>query len=289
MEYYLKVYDNFNYMDENEAYITGSFNTGYDALNEAQRMVKDEILNLLTTGTKPKDLLDSWFSFGEDPVILCSDPIIKPPFFSARNYAEEVVKMLEASLLDDRENIQTIYQDTIMFAAEKHVAKNQLVPGTNLPYAVHLSNVCMEIFITEKHTAGFNLKVAIQSALLHDTLEDTDTTEQELEAKFGIAVATCLKALTKNSRLPKDHQMDDSLDRIIRMSLEVWAVKLADRIANLQAPPPHWDHRKIDRYIQEAELILEKLKGGNSYLENRLRKRIEVYETYLGQTYVFRY
>ena len=158
MEYYLKVYDNFNYMDEDEAYTTGSYNTGQEALQEAQRMVKDEILHTWSMGTKPQDLVDSWFSFGEDPVILCTDPAIKPPAFSARKYAGEVVRMLEESLQDDRENIQTIYQDTIKFAVEKHVAKNQLVPGTNLPYAVHLSNVCMEIFMTDRHTADFNLK-----------------------------------------------------------------------------------------------------------------------------------
>ena len=105
--------------------------------------------------------------------------------------------MHEEYLQDDRENIQTIYQDTIRFATEKHVAINQLGPGSNLPYAVHLSNVCMEIFMAEKHTTDFNLKLAIQAVLLNDTLEDTDPTEQDLEANFGMAIPTCIKALTR--------------------------------------------------------------------------------------------
>ena len=44
-------------------------------LQEVQRMVKHEILQVWSTGTNPEDLVDSWFSFSEDPVILCSDPL----------------------------------------------------------------------------------------------------------------------------------------------------------------------------------------------------------------------
>ena len=53
----------------------------------------------------------------------------------------------------------------------KHIEKNQLVPGTNLPYVVHLSNVAMEILVAAQHAANVNLGYALQLALLHDTYD----------------------------------------------------------------------------------------------------------------------
>tara|TARA_B110000858_G_C17685327_1_gene418605 strand:- start:162 stop:383 length:222 start_codon:yes stop_codon:yes gene_type:complete len=64
-------------------------------------------------------------------------------------------------------NIQTIYQETIAFAALKH--GNQKMP-TGLPYVVHLSNVAMEVFMAHKKEPNFNIDLAIQLALLHDVL-----------------------------------------------------------------------------------------------------------------------
>jgi len=172
---------------------------------------------------------------------------------------------------------QHLYQQAIKFAASRHQEKKQIVPGTDLPYVVHLSNVAMEILVASAHTPEFNLPFAIQVALLHDTLEDTSATMEELSATFGAGVATAVSALTKNKSLPKDDRIADSLKRIKVSPKEVWAVKLADRITNLQPPPPHWDKEKISRYHEEAGLILEELGAGNEYLARRLKYAIVDY------------
>ncbi|WP_435525875.1 hypothetical protein [Chryseobacterium indoltheticum] len=57
----------------------------------------------------------------------------------------------------------------------------------------------------------------------------------------------------------------------------MWAVKLADRITNLQRPPHFWSAEKIKKYKEEAITILNELNGGNEYLENRLREKIKNY------------
>jgi len=197
---------------------------------------------------------------------------------------------------------QTLYQEAIKFATAKHLDQDQKVPGTNLPYIVHLSNVAMEIMIASLNTDSFNLELAVQVALLHDTLEDTstdfaelavqvallhDTLEDtstdfaELESKFGIEVATAVSALTKNSDLSKEQSMVDSLARIKEMPSEVWAVKLADRITNLQPPPARWDNGRKIAYRGEAMLILNELKEGNEYLASRLQSKIEEYQIYI--------
>jgi (p)ppGpp synthase/HD superfamily hydrolase len=181
----------------------------------------------------------------------------------------------------DATDVQSCYQQAIKFAAAKHVAENQTIPGTNLPYVVHLSNVAMEILMAAQHTPLFDTGLAVQLALLHDVLEDTPTSKDELAIAFGPAIADGVVALTKNGDLPKDEKMQDSLARIKEQPKEVWAVKLADRITNLQAPPAHWSKEKIAAYEQEAITILEHLKGGNVYLDKRLQEKIIGYKKYI--------
>jgi guanosine-3',5'-bis(diphosphate) 3'-pyrophosphohydrolase len=176
---------------------------------------------------------------------------------------------------------QTLYQEAIKFATAKHLEKEQKVPGTDLPYVVHLSNVAMEIIIASSNIINFNLGFAVQIALLHDTIEDTSTNFEELENKFGIEIAKAVSALTKNIELPKEQQMLDSLARIKKLQSEVWAIKLADRITNLQKPPSNWDNAKKIKYQQEARTILNELKYGNDFLANRLEAKIEEYGNYL--------
>lgn len=176
-------------------------------------------------------------------------------------------------------DIQSLYQAAIKFAAEIH--KEQKVPGTDLPYIVHLSNAAMEIFMAAIHTPDFNLNLAIPTALLHDTIEDTNTTADVIEAHFGTTVTEAVLALTKKKTLFKELTMADSLERIKQQPKEVWAVKLADRITNLQPPPAHWDNDKKKEYLEEAGTIYEALKDGNGYLADRLKRKIAEYSHYI--------
>jgi guanosine-3',5'-bis(diphosphate) 3'-pyrophosphohydrolase len=176
-------------------------------------------------------------------------------------------------------DVQTAYQQAIKYAAQKH--GSQTVPGTALPYLVHLSNVAMEVLTAAQHSNPFDLPFAVQVALLHDILEDTPTTHEELAHTFYQKVADAVAALTKNDALPKMDKMQDSLSRILQQPKEVWAVKLADRITNLQAPPPHWNFYRKTEYLNEATIILDTLQGGNAYLEERLARKIAAYEAYL--------
>ena len=177
---------------------------------------------------------------------------------------------------------QTFYQAAIKFATSKHLEKGQKVPGTELPYVVHLSNVAMEILITSAHTDNFNLSFAVQVALLHDTIEDTSTTIEELKNIFGAEIADAVAALTKNKTLPKEIQMSDSLQRVKKLHNEVWAVKLADRITNLQPPPSHWEKGKIIKYRDEAQIILTELQDRNEFLATRSKASIKAYEKFCG-------
>ncbi len=145
------------------------------------------------------------------------------------------------------------YQRAIKFAAERH--GDQTVPGTNFSYIVHLSNVCMEIFLAAAHSEDFDVNLAMQCAILHDTIEDTNTTYDEIKEHFGQKVADGVKALTKNAELEKKMQMRESLLRIKQQPKEIWMVKIADRITNLQEPPHYWNKEKINHYELKARSI----------------------------------
>lgn len=174
--------------------------------------------------------------------------------------------------------LQSIYQKTIAFAAEYH--DQQKMPN-GLPYIVHLSNVAMEVFMAHKQKPDFDLKLAIQLALLHDILEDTALSFKELKAYFGNVVAEGVLALTKDSTLDKKDQMVDSLNRILDLDKEVAIVKLCDRITNLQKPPKKWGMAKIKSYHSQAIQIAERLKGENEYLDKRINEELKQYKLYL--------
>lgn len=176
--------------------------------------------------------------------------------------------------------IQEIYQKAIKFAAEKH--KNQKVPGTNSNYLLHISNVGMEVLIAYYVSKDFDIDYAIQMALLHGTLEDTETKFKELQKEFGDKIAFGVQALTKNNNLSsKKEKLIDSLVRINKLEKEVGIVKLADRITNLQPPPSFWNKNRVLNYLIEAKLIDKMLSNKNEYLNNRLQRKIAAYKIYI--------
>ncbi|MDR1827917.1 MAG: HD domain-containing protein [Methylobacteriaceae bacterium] len=178
--------------------------------------------------------------------------------------------------------IQTVYRRALLFAAERHARKNQMLPDSHVPYTVHIAEVCMEIMVAGAATSPFDLRLAVQAAGLHDVLEDTDTSPGEIRAEFGDLVARSVGALTKSPALPKSLQLRDSLRRILDCPREIWAVKLADRITNLQKPPSSWTPEKIRGYHEDAGLILAALKDGNAYLAARLQREMDAYTAYFS-------
>ena len=170
------------------------------------------------------------------------------------------------------------YLKSLRFAATAH--GSQKVPGSDLPYIMHVCTVAAEVIAALESEPHDDPDLAVACALLHDVVEDTSVGIEALERDFGSRIAAGVQALTKNPGLPKEAQMGDSLDRIRRQPLEVWMVKLADRITNLQPPPAHWSPEKCRTYRMEAETILEALGAASTTLAGRFRQRLAEYRRF---------
>jgi (p)ppGpp synthase/HD superfamily hydrolase len=164
------------------------------------------------------------------------------------------------------------------FAAHAHC--DQCVPGTQLPYLLHLAQVCTELTPSLRDVAQDQAVLATCVAILHDCVEDCGVTAQVLTESFGAQICTGVLALTKNAALPKEQRMADSLARICMQPQVIWRVKLADRITNLGPPPDAWSREKRSAYRQEAQLILERLESSSDWLATRMRQCIADYERY---------
>lgn len=175
---------------------------------------------------------------------------------------------------------QDLYIRTYAFAARAH--RGQTMPGTELPYVMHLSFVSTEIIAALSAEKGYDENFALQCALLHDVIEDTKVTYDQVKEEFGEAVADAVLALSKDKTIAKHLRMTDSLRRIRQRPREVWMVKLADRISNLLPPPSHWAKERIARYREEAVEILDSLGDASELLSRRLGRRIDEYKAYSG-------
>ena len=163
-------------------------------------------------------------------------------------------------------------------AARLHKGQTYVGPieGEYTDYLAHIGTVALEITHAFHQDPSLAIDLALPCAILHDTIEDTSATLEDIEAQFGTAIAQGVLALTKDESLgSKQAQMADSLARIKQQPHAIWAVKMADRIANLGPPPHYWTREKKVVYREEAILIHEALKLGNDYLATRLMQKIK--------------
>jgi len=176
---------------------------------------------------------------------------------------------------------QEVYLKALNYASLAH--GEQKTPK-GLPYLNHVCSVAMEVMHACEKSGLDEEKsnLAISCALLHDTIEDTNVTYDELYTKFSPEVADGVEALTKDKTLSsKQEQMRDSIEKLLSQPYEVQMVKLADRVTNLSTPPKHWDNDKKKTYLKEANFILSCLKNSNIHLSQRLEDKIKEYQNYI--------
>jgi len=154
----------------------------------------------------------------------------------------------------------------LAFAAHKHKDQRrkdvEASPYINHPIAL------ASVLCTEGHVTDIEV---ICGALLHDTVEDTDTTSEELEAEFGRAVRDIVADVTDDKTLTPVERKQRQIDHAPHVSDKAKLVKLADKISNLRdmerAPPANWDLERRQRYFDWAKAVVDRLRGVHPTLE----------------------
>lgn len=154
----------------------------------------------------------------------------------------------------------------LKFAELKH--QHQVRKYTNEPYVNHCVNVANILNELEYHPT------IITAALLHDTVEDTQTTIEEIESEFGILVARLVEQLTDvytSRAFPNIKRKERKLlecYRLSKITADAKTIKLADLIDNTSSIVER-DPAFAKIYLKEKEELLTVLGEGNSYLMRR--------------------
>lgn len=153
------------------------------------------------------------------------------------------------------------------FAAHKHSNQrrkdDEASPYINHPIAV--ANLLA-------NEAGIHDVTVLCAALLHDTIEDTDTTAAELEAVFDKCIASIVAEVTDDNTLPKTKRKQLQIEHGPRLSREAKLVKLADKTCNLRDildhPPVGWTTHRKAAYFTWAAAVVQGMRGTHNGLES---------------------
>jgi (p)ppGpp synthase/HD superfamily hydrolase len=152
------------------------------------------------------------------------------------------------------------------FASLKHVSQKRKGAAAE-PYLNHLIEVAELVSraITEPDA---NL---IAAALLHDTVEDTGTSGEELVREFGSDIAGLVAEVTDDKSLPKAERKRLQIEHAPHLSPRAQTIKIADKISNLRGilftPPEDWDVRRKREYFDWARRVVEACTAPNAFLK----------------------
>ena len=161
------------------------------------------------------------------------------------------------------------------FAALKHCDQRRKDGKT--PYIIHPISVAM---ILAEIGSIEDLEI-LSAALLHDTLEDTDTSEHELEKIFGYRVRIIVEELTDNDMLTFSQRKQMQIDNAPYLSKDATLVRIADKISNvsdvIENPPPEWNQKRCNKYVDWAEAVMNNCQKVNQDLENHFFELLTEY------------
>jgi len=154
----------------------------------------------------------------------------------------------------------------LTFAADRH--RNQRRKDVEAsPYINHPIAVATVLAVDGQVTD----RVLLVGAILHDTLEDTETSAAELETQFGAEVARLVEEVTDDKRLPAPERKRLQVERAPHASAAAKQLKVADKICNVRdvtlAPPARWSRERRRAYLEWTAQVVAGCRGVNPALE----------------------
>lgn len=152
------------------------------------------------------------------------------------------------------------------FAARKHrdQRRKDVIASPYINHPIALANVL-------SNEGGVSDVNVLCAALLHDTVEDTETTAAELTEIFGKTISDIVLEVTDDKSLSKEERKRAQIEHAAHISDQAKLVKLADKISNLRdivgSPPADWDVVRKNEYFNWAKKVVDQVRGTNAALE----------------------
>jgi len=151
----------------------------------------------------------------------------------------------------------------LSYAAKHHAAQRR--KGDDSPYINHPINVFKHLtasYVTDAPT--------LAAAILHDVVEDTDATYEEIKVCFGIPIADIVAEVTDNKSLPKVERKRLQVSRMAQKSRSAQLIKMADKLDNItdmrRSPPKDWSTARIEGYVAWALAVTRQSRRLNDFL-----------------------
>ena len=184
--------------------------------------------------------------------------------------AEEMIcnlknNVLQESAETDKAKLLSLLFKALSFSAEKHT-KQRRKDIDKTPYINHpisLANILAQRWVIDENV--------LCAAILHDTIEDTETTVDELQEHFGEKITSIVLEVTDDKSLEKSVRKQKQVEHAATISHEAKLVKLADKIANItdiiNTPPADWSTDRKKEYFEWAKAVVDNLRGAHQGLE----------------------
>lgn len=153
------------------------------------------------------------------------------------------------------------------FAADKHRdhRRKDIHASPYINHPIYVAQILSEVGIEDPEV--------LAGAILHDTVEDTETSLGELALEFGDRVARIVAEVTDDKTLPREERKRLQIEHAPELSDEAALVKVADKISNvedvLENPPDGWDEARRKQYVEWASAVVDNCPVKNQALTDR--------------------
>jgi guanosine-3',5'-bis(diphosphate) 3'-pyrophosphohydrolase len=154
----------------------------------------------------------------------------------------------------------------LAFAARKHRDQRRK-DAEGSPYINHPIAVATAL----ADEGGVTDEVILLAACLHDTVEDTETTFEELEEAFGVEVSDLVRTVTDDKSLEKSVRKQLQIEHAAKSSDETKQIKISDKLCNVRditnSPPHDWSPQRRTEYLDWSQKVVNGCRGVNLGLE----------------------